>query len=256
MPLLLQGKLLRAIEERRIARVGSSKLIDVDVRIIAATNQDLEDLVLEKKFRSDLYFRLNVLPLIIPPLRDRKGDILEIMYYLRDMDGGEWELEKEAETFLKEYSWPGNIRELRNVVQYLDSLGLRRIEKTDLPPLIGERLKEKKQLNIEVPSIPKHSLTDQEFKDFILMEGKNLELLEMILAVLEAAQDAGVRMGRIQITDQIRSMGGNYTETEVRTAMRKLSERGFIRSDRGRGGSKLQDKGKRLLEEIKGVKGV
>ena len=93
MPLLLQGKLLRAIEERRIARVGSSKLIDVDVRIIAATNQDLEDLVLEKKFRSDLYFRLNVLPLIIPPLRDRKEDILEIMYYLRDMDGGEWELE-------------------------------------------------------------------------------------------------------------------------------------------------------------------
>ena len=256
MPLLLQGKLLRAIEERRIARVGSSKLIDVDVRIIAATNQDLEDLVLEKKFRSDLYFRLNVLPLIIPPLRDRKEDILEIMYYLRDMDGGEWELEETAESFLKEYSWPGNIRELRNVVQYLDSLGLNRIEKSDLPPLIGERIKAKKPAPIDMPSFTKRQLTDQGFMDFILLEGKNLDLIEMILTVMEAAAEAGVKMGRTQITDRIRSMGENYTETEVRTAMRKLSEQGFIRSDRGRGGSKILEKGKGLLEEIKGVKGV
>ena len=254
MPLLLQGKLLRAIEERRIARVGSSKLIDVDVRIIAATNQDLEELVLEKKFRSDLYFRLNVLPLTIPPLRDRKEDILEVMYYLRDMDGGEWELEKDAEAFLKEYPWPGNIRELRNVVQYLDSLGLSSIRRADLPPLIGERIIEKKPEIIAVPTV-KRDISDQEFRDFILMEGKNLELMEMVLTVMEAAEKAGTKAGRAQITDRIRSMGGNYTETEVRTAMRKLSETGFIRSDRGRGGSKLMDKGKRLLEEIKGVKG-
>ena len=259
MPLLLQGKLLRAIEERRIARVGSSKLIDVDVRLIAATNQDLEELVLSKKFRSDLYFRLNVLPLNIPPLRERRGDIPEIMYYLRDMDGGRWELEEEAERFLEDYSWPGNIRELRNVVQYLDSLGSDRISLRDLPPLIGMRTRIKEEPAIkDIKDVPEQTrpVGNQEFVDFILLEGKHLDLFEDVLSVMDTESAKGVTMGRLQVTEKINSMGRYYTEAEVRSAMRKLSEQGFILSGRGRGGSRILDKGKRLLTEIKGVKGI
>jgi glycerate kinase len=96
-----------------------------------------------------------VLPLNIPPLRERRGDIPEIMYYLRDMDGGRWELEEEAERFLEDYSWPGNIRELRNVVQYLDSLGSDRISLRDLPPLIGMRTRFKEEPAIkDIKDVP------------------------------------------------------------------------------------------------------
>ena len=261
MPLMLQGKLLRAIEERRIARVGSSKLIDIDVRIIAATNQKLEELVREKKFRSDLYFRLNVLPLSIPPLIEGKEDILPILYYLRDMGEGVWDLSYETKAYLENYTWPGNIRELRNVVQYLDSLGLRNIEKHDLPPLIGTAMKTNSRsedepigINISQSIKPTH-VGGQEFIDFILLEGRNLDLFAKTLSVMDDAYERGLTLGRKQIAEALNDQEEIYTEAEVRNALRKLSEQGFIRSDRGRGGSKLLDKGRRLLSELKGLNG-
>ena len=259
MPLLLQGKLLRAIEERRIARVGSSKLIDVDVRLIAATNENMEELVLEKKFRSDLYFRLNVLPLSIPALRERKEDILEIMDYLKEQSGGTWSITEEVSEYLTNYTWPGNIRELRNVVQYLDSLGLEVIEKKDLPPLIGDRIKQTKpviQKKEIKPAVAESPASSREFLEFILLEGRNLDLIRQTLLIMEDAGVKGANLGRSQISAALNDSGYEYTEAEVRTVMRKLSEQGFIRSDRGRGGSKILEKGRRLLNELNGLKGL
>ena len=128
LPLNLQSKLLRVIQERKFERVGSSETVSVDVRIIAATNRDLEAMVKEGTFRGDLYYRLNVLPLNIPPLRQRKEDIEPLAnYYLEKYSH---ETKKNFKGFssaaikaLYSYYWPGNVRELQNTVERSCILG-------------------------------------------------------------------------------------------------------------------------------------
>ena len=121
LPLDMQVKFLRVLQENEIVRVGGTKSIPVDVRIIAATNRNLQDMVKKKLFREDLYYRLNVLPFTIPPLRERKGDIeILINHFIGELNkrlGFRKKLSKEAITSLSKYTWPGNIRELRNVVE-------------------------------------------------------------------------------------------------------------------------------------------
>ncbi len=122
MPLEQQALLLRAIQEKSILRVGGTDLIKVDVRIIAATNQDLLELVGEGRFRADLYYRLNVIKIIIPPLRERRGDIkLLFNHFVEDMsprfERRVTEVDPEVAEYLRDYDWPGNVRELQNVVE-------------------------------------------------------------------------------------------------------------------------------------------
>jgi transcriptional regulator with PAS, ATPase and Fis domain len=116
-----QGRLLRFLQEKTVVRLGSFKVLPVDVRVIAATNKDLEYLVRENKFRNDLYYRLNVLRLEIPPLKERKTDIhLYAEAFLTEFSvrsGGNFRLPDDAVRFLEEYSWPGNIRECRNLME-------------------------------------------------------------------------------------------------------------------------------------------
>lgn len=123
MPLHLQVKLLRVLQDRRIERIGSYRSTPVDVRVIAATNRDLDKLVATGEFREDLFYRLNVIPLTIPPLRERPEDIgLLIHFFLdyycqvtgKDIKG----IDEEAAAVLTRYSWPGNVRELSNVIEY------------------------------------------------------------------------------------------------------------------------------------------
>jgi Nif-specific regulatory protein len=122
MPLALQGKLLRVIQNKTFERVGSSESMQVDVRIIAATNRNLEAQVTEKKFRADLFYRLNVLPIQIPPLRERREDIPVLAdFFLRKHSR---ETKKQIQGFsdsamqeLLSYSWPGNVRELENAIE-------------------------------------------------------------------------------------------------------------------------------------------
>ena len=123
MPLYLQSKLLRVLEEREITRLGSNDSIPVDIRVIAATNKDLELLIGEKMFREDLYYRLNVIPFQIPPLRDRKEDIKIITYYFTKKYSELFKKKHviftaEVWDYFYKYDWPGNVRELENVVEY------------------------------------------------------------------------------------------------------------------------------------------
>lgn len=122
MKLELQAKLLHVLEERRLRRVGGSREIFVDVRVIGLTNRDLVDMVQRKEFRQDLYYRLNVFPLTVPPLRQRPDDILPLANnflatmlprFGKDIEG----FSREAENHLLTYSWPGNVRELKNVIE-------------------------------------------------------------------------------------------------------------------------------------------
>ncbi|HWR09614.1 sigma-54 interaction domain-containing protein [Sporomusa sp.] len=124
LPLVLQPKLLRVIQERSIERIAGIHPLPIDVRIIAATNRDLEKMVCEGKFREDLYYRLNVIPLTIPPLRFRSVDIpLYIDYFLdkfmKTLQKGTLKIDEPLRRWLMNYHWPGNVRQLEHVIEYL-----------------------------------------------------------------------------------------------------------------------------------------
>ena len=121
MPLLMQSKLLRVLQEGEIEKIGREENVAVDVRIVAATNQPLEELVEQKRFRADLYYRLNVVTLPIPPLRERRGDILPLAYHFLDRYNEKYEksatLSRGAAQALLSYDWPGNVRQLQNCIE-------------------------------------------------------------------------------------------------------------------------------------------
>jgi len=124
MSLSAQAKVLRALEEGMISRVGSGKTLEVDVRVIAATNKDLKAEIAAGRFRDDLLYRLNVVPIEVPPLRARRGDISQLVQHFVEQltrRGGlpPKQLDKEAVQRLAAHDWPGNIRELRNAVERL-----------------------------------------------------------------------------------------------------------------------------------------
>jgi DNA-binding NtrC family response regulator len=144
MTLNLQGKLLRILQERELRRVGGTKQIPVDVRVIAASNEDLEGLIEAGKFREDLYYRLSVIPMTIPPLRERPDDILPLVFhFLRLVIGAQEalpEITPEAQIVLEGYSWPGNVRELENAVRHACTFADEgRITVEDLPAKIVQR---------------------------------------------------------------------------------------------------------------------
>lgn len=122
----IQAKLLRVLQEREFERLGGTKTIHADVRIIAATNRDLEALMREGKFREDLYYRINVISIYLPPLRERNEDIwLLVDHILRrhESTGGRtWKLSTECMDLFQRYRWPGNVRELENVLEYAVTL--------------------------------------------------------------------------------------------------------------------------------------
>lgn len=121
LPIKMQSKLLRVLQEREIFRIGGKENIPIDVRIIAATNIDLKKAIKEGRFREDLYYRLNIIPIDIPPLRIRKSDIRELAYHFVKKFNKSYKMEKvvlnDAIKALENYDWPGNVRELSNVIE-------------------------------------------------------------------------------------------------------------------------------------------
>jgi len=119
MPLGLQVKLLRVLQEREVERVGGRKPIALDLRVLATTNRDLEEMVRDGRFREDLYYRLNVFPLRVPPLRERTRDIVPLArhFIARIAGGRRLRFSAEAEALLRTHAWPGNVRELENTIQ-------------------------------------------------------------------------------------------------------------------------------------------
>jgi Nif-specific regulatory protein len=144
LPLTLQPKILRVLQEREFERVGGEKTIKVEVRLIAATSRNLEELVSEGKFRGDLYYRLNVVPLYLPPLRERQVDIPVLMeHFLKkynEENGKSVKVTPEVLDALIHYEWPGNVRELENTIERLVVMSSRKIVSVaDLPLNIRDR---------------------------------------------------------------------------------------------------------------------
>ncbi len=155
----LQVKLLRVLQDREIRPVGADRTIRVDVRVIAATNKDLAAEVEKGRFREDLYYRLQVIPIVLPPLRERRSDIpLLVQHFLekhnRKHSGDPVQISDEAMVYLWEYDWPGNVRELENLVERLVILSEDgKIGVENLPPNIRSFISDKK--------IPRPQLTDE-----------------------------------------------------------------------------------------------
>lgn len=183
MPYEIQAKLLRALQEKEITRLGSTKAIKIDVRIISATNADLEHKIKNGEFRSDLYYRLNTLPIQIPPLRERKEEILGIANKVlldtcKEYGLNDKQLGKEAQNALLEYEFPGNIRELISIVQRACILSEEdTISKEDLFLEARSAKKELKNLEKELleESLKNMDYDVEKTAEFLGMELKSLK---------------------------------------------------------------------------------
>jgi DNA-binding NtrC family response regulator len=144
MPPSLQSRLLRVLQDREVRRVGENTTIKVNVRVLAATNEPLEKKVKENTFREDLYYRLNVIPILLPPLRERRDDVpLLVARFLRDKlhcrTGQPFQVTRQAMSALTAYAWPGNVRELENAIERASVLSDSEILKMDsLPPAMAD----------------------------------------------------------------------------------------------------------------------
>ncbi len=187
LPLDMQPKLLRVLEEKEFERIGGNKIIRIDFRLIAASNQDLLAMVADGRFRADLYYRLNVVPIEIPPLRERKEDILTLANHLlqqvcADATGPEMRIDRKTEKLLENHDWPGNVRELSNVIERtFASMDGTVIRPSDLPIYLH-----KTQIPIGKSSLLKDVVTKAErsaIQDALKITGHNKAQAAAILGI-------------------------------------------------------------------------
>lgn len=231
MPLSVQVRLLRVLQERQIMRVGSQKVIDVDLRIIAATNKDLQSEIQKGLFRQDLFYRLNVLPIMIPPLRERSEDIMPLLHlFMKKYHHRNITLTQEAENLLLKYKWPGNVRELINTAAYLSCMAAEIVDVCNLPAYI---------LN---------TLTDFSQENTALANHCNIEKACLVLSILSACP-AGA--GRKYIEAKCAVSTAGITESEIRRILAVLAEMDLVDSQVGRRGSCLTAKGWQFINWLK-----
>lgn len=222
MPLLLQAKLLRVLQESEVQRIGSSKPIPIDVRIIAATNRNLAEMVRQGEFREDLYYRLNIIPIEIPPLRQRRQDIIPLVNHFLAVIGEKYgihrTIDSSAMKILESHDWPGNVRQLKNMVERICLLATQPEitvyivqQELDSNPTIARDLENPVQIqNIqEMVIIPKFSGT---LKEQVAAFEKQIikEALSKYPSIRQAAKSLGCdqstlvrKIQKFQLTRQI-----------------------------------------------------
>jgi len=180
LPLSMQVKLLRVLQEKEISRVGSTENIPIDVRIVCATKVDLRERVKQKLFREDLYYRLNIIPIVLPPLRERKEDIPELLVHFLKKHGAEDKVQYVGEniySILNKYDWPGNVRELENITERIIALSPNQhLNTTVLDPILINAKKEKVSDNLlnEYDGFDKYILAKEiEIIDWALSKSGN-----------------------------------------------------------------------------------
>lgn len=242
MPMNLQVKLLRVLQEREIVRVGGDRIINVDIRIIAATNKNIREMVNRGEFRKDLYYRLNVLPLNIPPLIERKEDILYLFNKLKKEFNNDFTLTEKAKEMLLNYNWDGNIRELKNYVEYFVNLGKKVIDVEDLPFYYEK--------NID------NGITDTKYSqmvmEFLETVGNDIRKYIFVLEVLEKAYINKTRVGRRTIYQSVKANGIFISEQEIRRILNDLEKLSVVNITKGRSGTIITEEGRSLLRYLKG----
>jgi len=219
LPLSLQTRLLRVLEEKEIMRIGGDSIIPVDVRIIAATNRNLQELVDKGKFRKDLYFRLNVFQFQIPSLRERREDIPILIDYFFE----KWEasriLKQDFISFYNNYKWPGNIRELKNVLKNMITLS---------------------QDDLKLENLPDYLKNEDNFNKDII---KNI-ILKLIYSLEYNNQDTGRR----SLLKRFKELFFYISENNLRDIIKSLEKDKYINICKGRKGNTLTEQGKLFLE--------
>lgn len=242
MPMNLQVKLLRVLQEREIVRVGGDRIINVDIRVIAATNKNIREMVNRGEFRKDLYYRLNVLPLNIPPLIERKEDILYLFNKLKKEFNNDFTLTEKAKEMLLNYNWDGNIRELKNYVEYFVNLGKKVIDVEDLPFYY------EKNIDNEITDT-KYSQMVMEFLETV---GNDIRKYIFVLEVLEKAYINKTRVGRRTIYQSVKANGIFISEQEIRRILNDLEKLSIVNITKGRSGTIITEEGRSLLRYLKG----
>jgi transcriptional regulator with GAF, ATPase, and Fis domain len=255
-----QNRLLRVLEEREIRRLGSSRNIPVDVRVIAATNTDLEKLVQRGVFRADLYYRLCALPIIIPPLRERKTDIRWLVEYFIAQSGMKtMDFSPELIDMFLSYSWPGNIRELKNIVRYLHSVveSGRTTSIADLPPYLLRKLSLQSLEEIALPSFlpfgretscdtlsngPQGDETQKAFIALLTEVGKS------------ASPGRGVGYGTLFST--VNSILPGISKYYVKKWLKVAKCKGYVETGRTKQGTHITEKGRALLRILQQQNGI
>lgn len=223
----LQAKLLRVLQEREVVRIGSIDPIPVDVRILSSTNEDLLSRVQQGSFRRDLYYRLNVIPLHIPALRERREDILLLAETFCRQLGADFTISGRAQAALVQHRWPGNVRELRNCMEYLLHMGRSVADLEDLP--------EQFHVRRFAPPAGEDELLPQEWS---------------VMRVLGELYPQRRGLGRVGIVRACADQGVPISEHEVRLALQTLEAGGWLSVGRGRGGTRLSDAGYRHYREL------
>lgn len=208
MPLALQGKLLRVLQEREIRPVGGIQTTSVDVRVLAATNDDLEEKIKNNEFREDLFYRLSVIPITISPLRERREDILPLAYHIIRSTVGENgtppEMDAESQLVLERYAWPGNVRELENAVRHAMTFGSDgRITRAELPARIVESISEG-DLSGDLAGIVNDEYRGKSLKAFLRQKEK--EYLEMVLEMMDGDKEAAAKSLKISLATLYRKL--------------------------------------------------
>lgn len=205
MPYQLQSKLLRVLQEKQVVRLGGDSAIHVDVRILAATNADLRALIRSKKFREDLFYRLNVIPLSIPALRQRREDILPLFAYFCQVK--ESEISDDIARRLLSYPWPGNVRELQNAAAYYSLMGTLACLENETPQNVKQ-------------------------------QG---DLRDIILSLLDERSREGRRTGRLSLKEALSEQNILVSENRIERILHDLAAEGLIIRSRGAGGIRLSE---------------
>lgn len=243
MSLSMQVKLLRVLQEGEIMRVGGGSIIRVDVRIVAATNESLEEKIQDGSFRKDLYYRLNALTVEIPPLRKRGDDIFLLLdYFMRKM-GGDFTLSEGVKTFLRRHPWPGNIRELQNAVEYFNYLAKPVIGLSDLPPTMTRFVDDGSD---DGEGEVNDNAADDKEADMAYQAA--VDKKQFVLNQLALAWKEGKTAGREKILETAKKDHISMTQKQVRDLLDELAKEGLIQVGRGRGGSKITEKGLNKLK--------
>lgn len=247
----VQKRLLRVLEEHKVRRVGGNTLTPVNVRVIAATNQNLESLMQQGLFREDLFYRLCTLPIIIPSLRLRGEDIfILINYFSRKLYDRILNLEAPLKDFLLNYRWPGNIRELQNVVKYICSIvGTGEVVTIRHLPSYMMRNVERLQEFKDEPKAQKDASFDVVVSK--LQSQDFLEPIVMILSEIQRSSPFGIGIGRQALQKNMKAHNKDFPDHKIRKWLKILDELGYVDSGKTRQGSKITKEGEIFLKNVK-----
>ena len=230
MPMHLQNRLLRVLQEHEVMRIGGDNVIHVDVRIITATNTNIEDKIKQGSFRKDLYYRLNVLPLHIPPLRERKGDVLEILDYYKKKFKGKFVLSDEVKDLFENYIWEGNVRQLKNYIEYFANLDKLVIKIEDIPGTIVKNVIAAMNNNEVILDNEQTGSSDE-------------DIYSLILKILYEFHKQKKKIGRKQMSIELEKYNEYKSEQEVRKYFIFLEQNNYVSIGSGRGGTQITKDG-------------